>query len=325
MTDSPSPQPPAPAPRRAWQQLRASDLRASARLATQATVGVVQLVEGVHQSVRATIGLPSGAQAGRTSGIPGLVYRSIEGSTRLIDRGLQAALLRLEPWLARALDAPTHAPDAQREALLGALNGVLGDRLAADANPPLALPMQLRQGGHPLNPAALPGGRKLLLLVHGLCMNDLQWQHNGHDHGAHLAQACGYTPIYLRYNTGLPIADNGQALALQLETLLATWPEPLQHLAAIGHSMGGLVLRAAVQAATEAGMAWPAQLRQLVFLGSPHHGAPLEQAGHGVDLLLASTPYSRPFARLGRLRSAGITDLRHGQVRAQGVAPLPLP
>ena len=140
MTDSPSPQPPAPAPRRAWQQLRASHLRASARLATQATVGVVQLVEGVHQSVRATIGLPSGAQAGRTSGIPGLVYRSIEGSTRLIDRGLQAALLRLEPWLARALDAPTHAPDAQREALLGALNGVLGDRLAADANPPWPCP-----------------------------------------------------------------------------------------------------------------------------------------------------------------------------------------
>ncbi len=316
--------PPRPAPRRTWQQLRASDLRAAARLATQATTGVVQIVEGVHQSVRATIGLPGGARAGSTSGITGLVYRSIEGGTRWVDRGLQAALLRLEPWLERSLAAPAAGVDAEREALLSALNGVLGDRLAADASP-LALPMQLRQGGQPLDMAALPGGDKLLLLVHGLCMNDLQWQQGGHDHGAYLAQAHGYTPLYLRYNSGLPIAENGRLLAQQLQALLAAWPTALTDFAAIGHSMGGLVLRAAVQAATEAGMDWPAQLRRLVFVGSPHQGAPLERAGHGVDLLLGSTPYSRPFARLGLLRSAGITDLRHGQVRAEGNAPLPLP
>ncbi|MFY7905633.1 MAG: hypothetical protein ACOVO0_05795, partial [Burkholderiaceae bacterium] len=33
-----------------------------------------------------------------------------------------------------------------------------------------------------------------------------------------------------------------------------------------------------------------------------------------VDTLLQLTPYSAPFARLGQLRSAGITDLRHGWV-----------
>ena len=61
-------------------------------------------------------------------------------------------------------------------------------------------------------------------------------------------------------------------------------------------------------------MRWPARLDDLVFLGTPHHGAPLERAGNWVDLLLGATPYAAPFARLGKLRSAGITDLRHGNL-----------
>ena len=179
MTDSPSPQPPAPAPRRAWQQLRASDLRAAARLATQATTGVTHIVEGVHQSVHASLGL-RGSAPGRTGGLTGLVYRGVRGTTRWIDAGLQAALGRLEPWLERVLHAAPGEVDVEREAVLSALNGVLGDRLQADDNP-LALPMLLRQQGQPLDPLALhaagQASGKLLLLVHGLCMNDLQWTH----------------------------------------------------------------------------------------------------------------------------------------------------
>ena len=51
-----------------------------------------------------------------------------------------------------------------------------------------------------------------------------------------------------------------------------------------------------------------------MFLGTPHHGAPLERAGNRVDVILGSTPWTAPFARLGHLRSAGITDLRYGHV-----------
>jgi pimeloyl-ACP methyl ester carboxylesterase len=100
-----------------------------------------------------------------------------------------------------------------------------------------------------------------------------------------------------------------------LEQLMTVWPVPLQRITLLGHSMGGLVFRSAVHVAREAGLQWPGLLRELVFLGTPHHGAPLERAGHGVDLLLAATPFTAPFARLGKLRSAGITDLRHGHVQ----------
>lgn len=78
--------------------------------------------------------------------------------------------------------------------------------------------------------------------------------------------------------------------------------------------MGGLVARSAVYHASQAGMAWPSRLRQLVFLGSPHHGAPLERGGNWLHRGLGLSPYVAPFTRLSGLRSEGITDLRHGSL-----------
>jgi pimeloyl-ACP methyl ester carboxylesterase len=129
-----------------------------------------------------------------------------------------------------------------------------------------------------------------------------------------LSRALGFTPVYLHYNSGLHISINGHALAQQLERLVDQWPQPLERIALLGHSMGGLLARSAVHYATQAGHRWPGRLSDMVFLGTPHHGAPLERAGHWVDIVLGATPYAAPFARLGKVRSAGITDLRHGNL-----------
>jgi pimeloyl-ACP methyl ester carboxylesterase len=299
--------------------LRPSDLRAAAQLASQATQGVINITEGVHQSVRRRLGLSNGASVEQASGLTGQIYRGVRGVAHIVGHGLDGALAALLPLV----DDPTTHPEASpaREAVLAALNGVLGDRLQSFGNP-LAQAMELRQGGQtlPLVPAALKAqlgeqaSPHLLLLAHGLCMNDTQWRRSGHDHGEVLAQALGCTPVYLRYNSGLHTSTNGHQLALLLERLVAAWPVPLERITIVGHSMGGLVARSAVQVAREAGQRWPGLLRELVFLGTPHHGAPLERAGHGVDLLLALSPHTAPFARLGKIRSAGITDLRHGHV-----------
>jgi hypothetical protein len=359
MARSPSPKPSPPPKARAAQtrdsqapsgrHVRASDLRALSHLGRQATTGTTDIVEAVHQSVWRTLGVPGGAAPDRTRGLTSLVYRCIHGITQAVGTGLDAALGRLQPLLEALEGVPEES--APRVAVLSALNGVMGDRLAADANP-LAIHMQVRCNGQRLDPDAprpdpVAGG-KLLLLVHGLCMNDLQWQTwcktgdgelaPGLDHGQTQAAVHGYQPLYLRYNTGRHISDNGEQLADLLERVIAAWPQPVQELSCIGHSMGGLVLRSAVASAQARGMRWPAQLRKLIFLGSPHHGAPLEQAGRWVDQLLGQTPYAAPFARLTRLRSCGITDLRHGSVSAadwQGRdrhrsgqdprAPVPLP
>jgi len=307
--------------------MKTNDLRGAARLAAEATAGLTDLVEAMHERIAR---LPGGGAAldGRTGGITGLVYQSIRGVTKVVGGSVDALLALIAPAL--AADAPAAPPRREREALVAALNGVLGDHLAASANP-LAIRMALRSEGCALVlerdalAARLPDARPtLLVLLHGLCMNDLQWQRNGHDHGAVLAAALDATPVYLHYNSGLPIAENGRQFAGLMAQLLAAWPVPPQRVVLLTHSMGGLVARSALQQAAAAGQDWPARVDDLVFLGTPHHGAPLERAGHGVDLLLGAAPYAAPLARLGRVRSAGITDLRHG-LSGPGHTPLPLP
>jgi pimeloyl-ACP methyl ester carboxylesterase len=303
-----------PALKNPLKHLRAKDLRGIAQLATQATSSVAQIAEGVHQSVWSTLGAPGGKAAGQTRGITGLVYKSVQGLTQLVGKGLDVALTKLQPWLETAMNTQAETPE--REAVLAALNGVMGDRLVQSCNP-LATPMSLRYEGQALNvqaPSITNAKSKVLLLIHGLCMNDLQWHTPTADHGEALAAALGYTPIYLRYNTGLHASQNGRELAAQLEPLLAHWPVAVEELTVVVHSMGGLVIRSALHIAQQEGVSWPEHLKNIVFLGTPHHGAPLEKAGNWVDIILGSTPYSQPFAKLGQLRSAGITDLRYGHV-----------
>ena len=291
-----------------------SDLRGLARLAVEGTVGVTDLVEAMHQGIQhpLTGGKARHAVGGR--GLSGLVYGAIRALTRTVGLGVEAALAPLGP--------PEGEPDPspQREALRAVLNGVLGDHLAATGNP-LATPMGLRHEGQTLVletaalAAAIPRpGTRLLVLIHGLCHNERQWGLNGPDHGAALARDLGCTALYLRYNTGLHVSTNGKALAELLETLLAQWPEPGASLAILAHSMGGLVARSACHQAQAAGQAWPASLLHLIFLGTPHHGSPLERWGHWLQRGLEASPFASPLARLGKVRSAGITDLRYGNL-----------
>jgi hypothetical protein len=286
--------------------------RGAGRLAFDAVEQLTRVVEAMHANIAAAP-LPLGRGTdGRARGITGFVYDEI----RLVNRVLRAALDGGLGLFARG-GAPA-LPQPRLERWLAVLNGVLGDHLAASGNP-LAIPMQLRSAGRALalerDALALPAPRgRLLLLVHGLCMNDRGWQRSGHDHGEVLARELGATPLYLLYNTGRHTSENGRELAELLEALLGAWPAPVEEIAVVAHSMGGLVARSAWHHAAAAGHAWPARLRALVFLGTPHHGAPLERAGSLFDALLGVSPYSAPLARLGGLRSAGITDLRHGNV-----------
>ncbi|MEK8050068.1 alpha/beta hydrolase [Ideonella sp. DXS22W] len=305
--------------------LQAADLRAAARLTTDAVAGIASLVEAMHARIASPLrgaGLgPAWPDDARAGGVAGLVYKTVRGVTHLVGGSAQALLALLDPVLA----APEagQAPRAEREAVVAALNGVLGDHLAATGNS-LAIDMRFRRAGRPLLlerhalRASLPGATpRLLVLLHGLCMNDLQWQRAGHDHGEALARDLGYTPVYLHYNSGLSISTNGRILAQRMEALYDAWPGPIERLVMIGHSMGGLVARSAIHhgaMAQRGGLRWPGRVDDLVCLGSPHQGAPLERAGHGVDVLLSAAPYAAPLARLGKVRSAGIHDLRLGNI-----------
>jgi hypothetical protein len=292
-----------------------SDLRGVSRLAVDATTGLTGLVEAMQVSIaRMPAKLGGPLVEGAVNGITWLVYRSIHGVTRTAGGGIDIVLARLVPMLGHMDSSPT------REAVIAALNGVLGDYLTETGNP-LAITMHWRSDGKPLEPTRerlatvfpMPS-TKIVVLVHGLCMNDLQWTRQEHNHGAALARNLGYTPVYLHYNSGQHISTNGRALTAMLEALVAAWPVPVEELAIVAHSMGGLVARSAHHYGTVAGHAWRRRLHKLVFLGTPHHGAALERGGHRLHRLLDQAPYTAPFARLGKIRSAGITDLRHGSL-----------
>lgn len=220
--------------------------------------------------------------------------------------------------------------------LASIVNGCFGDYLSQRDNG-LAIDMAfyVHNCALSLTPDALceavpePTG-KLCVLVHGLCCHEGAWDYPGkpaRSYGSALHDDLGYTPFFLRYNTGLPIPYNGAALDALLEKLLAVYPLPVEEVILIGHSMGGLVLRGACHFGAERGAAWVSKVSRVFYIGTPHEGAALEQLGHLVNSVLHAVP--NPITHLlgdvASQRSQGIKDLRHGTVLdgAAGIAAVP--
>jgi pimeloyl-ACP methyl ester carboxylesterase len=202
-----------------------------------------------------------------------------------------------------------------------ALNGVCGDKLEA-WDSPLATPLTIRsENGELLDIAswAQAPAKGHVLFLHGLCHSDMEWQQsaNHYQFYSELAQL-GYKAAWLRYNTGRAIHANGENLADLLEQHFASSGTPLM---LIGHSMGGLLIRSASHWAEVQNHRWLARLSHAAYLGSPHLGAPWERVGHKANNLLNFTPYTRPFMRLGNIRSRGIKDLRYARLTADNILP----
>jgi pimeloyl-ACP methyl ester carboxylesterase len=283
---------------------RSNDLRAASKLVVHATKGVTDVVREMHVAIASGPDVLGKPLAKPVRLLAAGIYGPIRGITHLVGEAIDAVLAQLSPLLGESESGPT------QDAAIAALNGVVGDYLAAADNP-LAIAMELRLR------EAFPKTPKLLVLVHGSAMTDHQWTRRGHDHGEKLAAAFGYTPVYLRYNSGLHISTNGKGFADELERLVSDWPCAVDEISILGHSMGGLVARSACHAARTKRLGWRRKLQRLATLGSPHHGAPLERGGSWVHALLGATTYSAPLARLARIRSAGVTDLRYGNVLDQ--------
>ncbi|MCW2606857.1 MAG: Triacylglycerol esterase/lipase EstA, alpha/beta hydrolase fold [Frankiales bacterium] len=212
---------------------------------------------------------------------------------------------------------------------LAVLNGAHGDLVQREA-PALALGMTVRQAGAdvPVDReglrAAFPGaGGRLVVFLHGLTEHEGAWcykatTHHGRQgvtYGTLLERDLGLTPVFLRYNTGLHVSDNGRSLAELLAALVEQWPVPPTDVVLVGHSMGGLVARSALHLArggTPDAEPWTELVRDTVTLGTPHLGAPLERNVHRLAGALARLPETRPLARVLTARSVGIKDLRHG-------------
>ena len=303
------------------------EIQAAGRVVGDALAGAVGVVRDTHQAI-ADRAFAAWGPAARPihavhGAISGGVYAIVHGAHALLPRLIGAAVGY--GW--RPEQAPLSGHRAGR-LTLAVVNGLWGDTISG-RHPELATPMAIRSRDEDVPPtaealrAAFPAAtERIAVFVHGLCETEEYWslaarRHHGTEGttlGSRLRRDLAYTPVYLRYNSGLHVSDNGLGLSALLDELVAHWPVAVERITLVGHSMGGLVIRSAGRQGVAAGHRWVPAARHVVFLGTPHLGAPLARGVHATAWLLARFPESRPVARLLGQRSAGVQDLDYGSL-----------
>ncbi len=295
-------------------QKKESELQGVIHLIVDATLGVTDIAEDLQKQIVHPPFLPSTSIQKLITNIASITYKNIRWGTLFIGKNINKILAQLTPAISQIKSSD------KKEIILSILNGVIGDYLEEKENP-LKIDMQFRFKSKTLKldsislKTAYPNiTGKIILMVHGSCMNDIQWTRNNHNHGEILSKELNKTIIYLNYNSGKHISTNGKNLSKNLQELTEKWPIPIEELIIVNHSMGGLVSRSALHYGQQNELNWTKHLKKTFFLGTPHHGSHIERTGNYLDIILESIPYAKPFARLGKIRSAGVTDLRYGNL-----------
>lgn len=300
--------------------------RLAAAAADQVVVGVVEdLHRAVSNGTYRWLGPPARPVQRCTDAASAVAFRMVRAGLRgagelgalLADRRASGA------GAGDVVDAePVSAPPSRVAAKARAIaHGILDERLH-DVAPELdrGVTFRLAERAGPIEAAHLPGllgavTSRPVVFVHGLVDTEQVWVPVG-DRGVSLPAAVagvGATPVLVRYGTGRTIARNGQDLDRVLGELVTSWPVPVTSLTLVGHSMGGLVIRAACAAATDRGESWLERLADVVYLGTPHLGSWLEKAANVTSWSLRhASPHSAAFGRFLDARSQGIKDLRFG-------------
>ncbi|MCV7091771.1 esterase/lipase family protein [Mycobacterium interjectum] len=304
--------------------MQRQEIRSLADLAGEGTGVLTSLVRDTHSGIArrvfGSIGPVSKPVEVVHNATAAATYRAVDGALRAALRG--AGELAAE--VRGSDDDETVESDPRVAGFIAALNGIYGDELTDRGNG-FALTMQLRRHGKPVAMSATDIAEafpqatgRIAVFVHGWCMTERSWWRRPRDgeeaspYGARLRGELGFTPVYLRYNTGLHISDNGKSLAALIDRLRALWPVPVEEIALIGHSMGGLVARSACHYGTQHQHGWPDSVRHVVCLGSPHLGADLEKGVNAASWALARLPETEGLAAFLNARSVGTKDLRFG-------------
>ncbi|MBO0677828.1 alpha/beta fold hydrolase [Mycolicibacterium sp. S2-37] len=306
--------------------MRTTDIRSLGEVAGEGLSVLNDVVHGMHTGIAGRVFATIGPVARPVEMIHDAIAHTVYAAVGLAGQRIPDAVGALAAARAGTdTDAPLDEKPAVAEAI-AALNGIYGDELAERGNT-LAHPMAVRVNGRhiELTPqavaAAFPDAtNRIVVFVHGLMQTEASWcrspraevDADPRPYGERLHDDLGFTPVFVRYNTGLHISTNGHDLDELLAELTAAWPVPVADIALVGHSMGGLVVRSACHYASGYQRRWATSVRQVVCLGSPHLGADLEKGVNAASWALARMRETRAIARFLNLRSDGIKDLRYG-------------
>ncbi|GAB3768988.1 pimeloyl-ACP methyl ester carboxylesterase [Nocardioides ginsengisegetis] len=291
---------------------------------------VVKTVRDTHYAWADRVHGLARRASGGTSTVPELAHRGIAAAVYGgLSVGFRAASKGLDAVAATGV-GPRLEDDARGRFVSAAVNGLIGDRLLRE-RPQLAIPMAVRREGSDVRlerqelAAAFPAATgRVVVFLHGLCENESYWDRGRAEgrptYGEALAER-GWTPVFLRTNTGLPLRENGVALSALMQRLVEEWPTPVTRIALVGHSMGGLVVRAAGAVAADVEEPWSGRVSDVVTLGTPHLGAPIARGVGQGSRGMARLPETAAFGRILDWRSTGVHDLVAGL--AEDVPPLP--
>jgi len=231
-------------------------------------------------------------------------------SVSALNKGATSALNAIHKGTSASISAIEMATEIKGNPL-SILNGVFGDTLEKQKSK-LAIQMQFVQ------PQASNG--KLSIFIHGLCASEDSWNYTDNktlNYGSQLEKDCGFTPLYVRYNSGLHISTNGQLLAKLISDYIADQKIPVTEIALFGHSLGGLVVRSACYYAKKEKLPWVDKITKIFLIGTPHHGNDYEKLGNITTNILKMVPnlVTYGLALAGNKRSAGIKDLRFAYLR----------
>lgn len=307
--------------------MRATEIRALGDVAAEGATVLNNIVRGVHTGIASRVFTSIGPAARPVEVVHDLIAQTVYSAVGTAGQRIPDLLGALAATsVGFDADAPVDEAPAAAE-LLAALNGIYGDELAARGNA-LATEMAVRVDRHrvELTPeglaAAFPAATsRIVVFVHGLCQTESSWSRptrpgvetpDPRPYGLRLRDDLGFTPVDVRYNTGLHISTNGHGLDELITALTTAWPVPVSDIALVGHSMGGLVVRSACHYADAHTREWAGLVRQVVCLGSPHLGADLEKGVNAASWALSRVRETQAIADFLNLRSDGIKDLRFG-------------
>jgi pimeloyl-ACP methyl ester carboxylesterase len=305
--------------------VRRTDIEAIGELAGEALAAGGGLIKEMHEGIASRPFEVLGPSAAPARAIHDGVSRAVYGGVRT---GLRAAARRSAALLAQRAgdDGPALAATPGGSLVLGALHGIYGNHID-DRGSQLTLNMEIRRHGAEIPPTpdalqtAFPDATsRIVVFVHGLCENDESWRHfplrgdrtRRRTYGERLQDELSFTPVNLRYNTGLRISQNGRRLAELLDDLVDGWPCGVEELVLVGHSMGGLVARSACHYAEQDRRRWTDAVRHVFCLGTPHLGADLEKGANALGWAFGRLPETRALGTFLNARSVGIKDLRFG-------------
>ena len=80
----------------------ADDLRGLGRLAIDGVTGITDLVEAMHAAITHLPAMVAKPAPAATTGLTGLIYRTVRGVTRTVGAGLDGAMSAIDPWLGDA-------------------------------------------------------------------------------------------------------------------------------------------------------------------------------------------------------------------------------